>query len=368
MVQGLSGNVGFRPHIEGADDGRALPSLLVGEPEQQLRDGNFTPVPLLTGTTKHETANAFTIDAINQVFGSAEQFLGSLTELLTDLTGLLRVDKLTGEIIKPVLPGLTGALTPTLNEVLKVPETLNLDQIISKVISATTDILFNLPAVLSAQVWSQLAPAFMYSFEYNGTKSKGINFLRGLPIVAMEENPDPEIVAHGDELGYMFDVNDIFGNPVESARLTDPTDLKVRKNFIGMLVKFAKSFKGDTKANSVTDSLFRSVTGGGGIPFIKVDSEVKSESDFRFCELSVLGAPLQPLTKMSCAGLNSLLNPVGGVLGGVGGTLGGALGGNTGGGGAGGGLLGGLTPKQPPRKDGAGAGGLGLIGGGGLLG
>jgi len=53
LVKGLTGNVGFQPHIESEDDGRALPSLIVGEPEQQLKSSNFSGIPLLTGVTSN---------------------------------------------------------------------------------------------------------------------------------------------------------------------------------------------------------------------------------------------------------------------------------------------------------------------------
>ncbi|KAI8130234.1 hypothetical protein FF38_06659 [Lucilia cuprina] len=338
MIKALSGSIGFQPHIENEDDGRALPSLIVGEPDQQLKSGNFTAIPLLTGVTKHETANAFTLDNINKVFGSAEKFLGSLTSTLQNLTEFLRVDKITGEISKAQLPGLSSALTPTLNDVLKVPETLNLNEILTKIVESTTDVLFNLPAVLTTQVWSKIAPAFMYSFEYNGTISKGINFLRGLPIVADTKNSNSEIVAHGDELGYLFDCNDIYGNPLPETHLTSEQDLKVRNNLIGMIVKFAKDFKEDTKIGAFSDDLFKSVT-GKGTPFIKVDTDITADSDFRFCELSLFGASLSPVTSTSCEGLGSIVSSLQGSLGQVtnvlgGSNLGGVLrGGNTGTGG-----------------------------------
>ncbi|XP_037710288.1 carboxylesterase 1E [Drosophila subpulchrella] len=349
LVKGLTGNVGFQPHIESEDDGRALPSLIVGEPEQQLKSNNFSGIPLLTGVTKHETANSVTVENIEKVFGSAEQFLGSLSDSLNKLTGFLKIDKITGQIAKPELPGLTGLLTPTLQDVWKVPQALNVDQVLSKVVESTTDVLFNLPAVLTTQVWSKLAPAFMYSFEYNGTKSKGINFLKGLPIVSETAHDKPETVGHGDEIGYMFDANDIFGNPLEETRLTSAEDLKVRNNLIDLLVKFANRDKEDTKSSS----LFQSVT-GKATPFIKIDTNLETSNDFRFCELSVLGASLSPLTSTTCAGLGNVLGQLGSglgdTLGGVGNTLG--LGGLGGGGGRGGG--GGNRGRKP------GGGGLGL--------
>jgi len=325
LVKGLTGSVGFQPHVESEDDRRALPSLIIGEPEQQLRSGNFTGIPLLTGVTKHETANSVSVDTLNKVFGSAEKFLGSLNDALHQLTGFLRIDQLTGNIAKPVLPGLTSILTPTLQELWKVPETLNVDQVLAKVVESTTDVLFNLPAVLTTQVWSKLAPAYMYSFEYNGTQSKGINFLRGLPIVSEQAKDKPETVAHGDELGYMFDANDIFGNPLTETRLTSSEDLQVRSNLIDMLIQFARQQETGKDGSSISSKLFQSVT-GGGTPFIKINTQLEAASDFRFCELSVLGASLSPLSSTSCAAFGSLLGQLGGglgqTLGGVGGKLG----------------------------------------------
>nr|XP_017107337.2 carboxylesterase 5A [Drosophila bipectinata] len=353
LVKGLTGNVGFQPHVESEEDGRGLPSIIIGEPEQQLNNSNFEGIPLLTGVTKHETANSVSVETIDKVFGSAEQFLGSLSDSLNKLTSFLKIDQLTGEIAKPQLPGLTSVLTPTLQDVWKVPQTLNLDQVLSKVIESTTDVLFNLPAVLTTQVWSKVAPAFMYSFEYNGTKSKGINFLRGLPIVSESANDKPETVAHGDEIGYMFDANDIFGNPLVGTRLTSSEDLKVRHNLIDLLVQFAN--RGKDKGNKGGSSLFQSVT-GKGTPFIKIDTKLETSNDFRFCELSVLGASLSPLSSTTCEGLGNVLGQLGGGLGqtvgGLGSSLG--LGGLVGGGGKGGSAGG--SPGRGKRPGGLGLG------------
>lgn len=46
------------------------------------------------------------------------------------------------------------------------------------------DALFNLPAFLTAELWSKSgAPAYMYRFEHSGRAKKANAFLRGLPIV-----------------------------------------------------------------------------------------------------------------------------------------------------------------------------------------
>lgn len=89
-------------------------------------------------------------------------------------------------------------------------------QILSKLTEATTDALFNLPAVVTAKAWSKVAPAYLYSFEYSGeAKMRGSAFLSGLPLVS-EEATNKEKIAHGDELIYLFDARDIHGVPLQN--------------------------------------------------------------------------------------------------------------------------------------------------------
>lgn len=88
-------------------------------------------------------------------------------------------------------------------------------QTVQKLTEATTDALFNLPAMVTSQTWSKVAPAYLYSFEYVGRSSaKGSSFLQGLPIVS-NPNPSNQTVAHGDELSYLFDAHDIYGSPLK---------------------------------------------------------------------------------------------------------------------------------------------------------
>lgn len=102
-----------------------------------------------------------------------------------------------------------------LTDYLKVSEKLNVMQTVQKLTEATTDALFNLPAMLTTQTWSKVAPAYLYSFEYVGrSTAKGSSFLNGLPIVS-NPNPSNQTVAHGDELNYLFDAHDIFGTPLK---------------------------------------------------------------------------------------------------------------------------------------------------------
>lgn len=194
----------------------------------------------------------------------------------------------------------------------------------------TTDILFNLPAVLSANLWGQNAPSFLYSFEYNGAGvSNGYNFLQGLPIVSNKKNSN--FTGHGDELGYLFDANDIFGNPIENAKLKSQEDLQARQNFISLLKKFSRidlSF-GFGDAGGGIDGIFTRFT-GKGTPFIKVTNKLELSDNFRFCELSLWGAPIDPIQSTTCKNFFDQLNLLTNVLGGATNKVSNVLGGNNG--------------------------------------
>lgn len=202
LMRSMTGMAGFVPVVERMFDDRSLPSLIDRRPEDRLKAGGFRRVPLLTGVTRDETANCLVVNEIRSVFKSASEFLGQLSEEL-DLGNLGNNVDLLG--VGKVL---------SLADYLRVPAQLDAAQILAKLTEATTDSLFNLPAVLSVQAWSKVAPSFLYSFEHVGHQAKGERFLGGLPIVAKRKAAAEETdrVSHGDELGYLFDARDIYGS------------------------------------------------------------------------------------------------------------------------------------------------------------
>lgn len=97
---------------------------------------------------------------------------------------------------------------------------LEVKQILAKLTEATTDALFNLPALVTTKSWSKVAPAYLYSFEYSGeTKMRGSAFLAGLPLVSNDALNKGK-VAHGDELIYLFDARDIHGVSLQHQDVT----------------------------------------------------------------------------------------------------------------------------------------------------
>lgn len=82
VMRAMTGMVGWAPAIERSYDERALPSLLTAKPAENLRRGRSGGVPLLTGVTKDETVNGIVLKEIEQVFRSASEFLGSVSDAL----------------------------------------------------------------------------------------------------------------------------------------------------------------------------------------------------------------------------------------------------------------------------------------------
>lgn len=194
-------------------------------------------------------------------------------------------------------------------------EKLSVIQTVQKLTEATTDALFNLPAMVMTQTWSKVAPAYLYSFEYAGRSSaKGSSFLQGLPIVS-NPNPSNQTVAHGDELNYLFDAHDIFGTPLKidkvgvncedstsipfirilirwsiswlndlvqlftiSSQPMDESDKKVRDIFSNLITKFV--YSSTSKSQTASKGLFEEFNVERS-NFLRIREEIAFDKDFR---------------------------------------------------------------------------------------
>lgn len=106
-------------------------------------------------------------------------------------------------------------------------------------------------------------------------------------------------VAHGDDLGFLFDAHDIYGNRINGTDLKTARDQETRKNFIKIIQTFA--YANATQAQLTFDNQnvlqpFRA----DSTSFIKISEKISLENDFRFCQLSIYGAPLKATQQMSC--------------------------------------------------------------------
>lgn len=99
IVKSMNGNVGYNPLIEQKDNQRSLPSFLQEDPRYVIGNGTFKKVPLLTGVTRDETANAIDIKNIEKIFSTPTKFLNSLTDSVKK-NGLS-----VGNVIGKLLPG-----------------------------------------------------------------------------------------------------------------------------------------------------------------------------------------------------------------------------------------------------------------------
>lgn len=179
---------------------------------------------------------------------------------------------------------------------------------------------FNVPSVLTADLWGKWSSAFFYQFDHvSDFGSSGKKLLKPLPLVSKRDSKG--LIAHGDELGFLFDIYDVFGNKINGTSLTSTRDKKARKNFMDVIVKFAYMNSSHTELD-LNGQVFKPFRADAS-HFIRVSEKVSSEKDFRFCQLSLWGAPLKASQKISCEFLSEGLkklplpsNSLSGMIGG----------------------------------------------------
>lgn len=311
-IKALTANVAVNPAVEQKDDGRGLLGVLTEKPEKSIAGGDFPKIPLLIGVTKDETANGIDVNEIESAFTSATEFLQSTSKII-GLDGFLNLNKSVN-----LLDSLGSVLD--LTKYLEIPKSWNITQVFNKLVEATTDAVFNLPAIVTAQSWSKSSKSFFYSFEHRSDVTRGSDFLSGLPLVskAGAAKPKSGAVAHGDELGILFDTHDVHGNLVEKAVIKSKRDINARQAFATFIAKFAHM----NASNPRDDSLFKQFS-SRGTPYIRVGEQVSLENDFRFCQMSIWGAQLESLKSISCQFLGDGLGSISKVVGGLTGLLGG---------------------------------------------
>lgn len=154
-------------------------------------------------------------------------------------------------------------------------------QVLSKLIEATTDALFNFPAMLTAQSWTKFAPAYLYRFEHVGKSgNRGSIFLSGLPIVG-NKNPANNTVAYGDELTYLFDARDIFGKPLQNLKPLDATDRKVRDTFSNIITQFAYLSGNNSRSVGASVKGLFDIFNPQKNNYIKIGDNTVLDKDFR---------------------------------------------------------------------------------------
>ncbi|CAH0399091.1 unnamed protein product [Chilo suppressalis] len=288
----ISGRQGAGARVEGADDHRGLPTLVMEPPAVTLKKKRQTS-PLLTGVTSAETERA--------VFG---KYSKSLTSQLQKIKDFIKKDIIGG--LKNVVSAVEGLKTIE-GELKKLPIIGDFEEYYNRlaqnggdiveglaaIAEVTGDALFNFPAFKSVKDWSQAAPAYLYSFEFNGNLTKGSHFLPGVALA--EESSEMAVSkakrhgpAHGDDLAYIFDPLDDNGNSVEGT--VSQMDSHVRKNFLGVISQFAHNLKSENKNTNQSKPLFPFLRSKDTL--IKITDNLKSENldqSFRFCQMGIWG-------------------------------------------------------------------------------
>lgn len=156
---------------------------------------------------------------------------------------------------------------------------------------------FNIPSTLAAGLWSKYSSAFFYQFEHLGdTRPSGQHFLKPLPLVGKKNSKG--YIAHGDDLAFLFNVHDVFGNRINETELKSKRDLDTRKNFIKLILQFAylNSTNSQLAINEQKLQSFREDSSS----FIRISDKLTFDTNFRLCELSVYGTPFKARQKLSC--------------------------------------------------------------------
>jgi hypothetical protein len=193
---------------------------------------------------------------------------------------------------------------PSLKDYLTIPEGLAPDKILLKLIEATTDIFFNVPSTLAASLWCKFSSAFFYQFEHVADAPVGgKNFLAPLPLIGKKSSKG--FVAHGDELSFLFDAHDVYGNRINGTELKTQRDKDARRNFIKLILQFAylNSTDSQLSLNEQTLQTFQP----DSTSFIRVSDKLAFDSNFRFCQLSMLGTAFKATQKVSCEFLSESL-------------------------------------------------------------
>ncbi|XP_034828384.1 cocaine esterase [Maniola hyperantus] len=313
FLEEISGREGSGPRPEGKDDDRGLPPLVEEEPNESLKKKRQRS-PMLTGVVSAETSRA--------VYGKYSNFLTQQAQAVKDFIKKDVIGNLRG-----VMQTVKGLDVVGLQNILPLPDYYNalLDttskavDVLSQVVEATGDALFNFPAYQSVREWSAGAPAFLYSFEHMGNLTKGSHFLPGLALTQGDNVPKDKNnkkakgPSHGDELAYLFEPLDDEGRPI--ATDISSTDQRVRDSFVSLIVKFAHS-KTETNTSKAKD--MNSISNiFGFVPysadseqFLKIGDKITVDKNFRFCQMGLWGNMGDRIAGEFCKNiLGKLLDP-----------------------------------------------------------
>ncbi|XP_066581080.1 esterase E4-like [Prorops nasuta] len=281
------------PVIEGVDDERSLPNFITNTPEGSLKSYEFPEIPLLAGVMKDEADGAIFKNYQNEI----QKNLKKNPNYITDEV----IPKL-----QSVVPSLNNALQfvpQAFSKYLQIFQKGENTDNLKSIAGAIEDAIFNTPIFLTLQQWSQKAKSFLFSFDHKGKRNYGKDFLAGSPLVNSESN---DITNYGDELGYIFDQNTIFGEPTTENNNQSEEDKEVTEVFTGLISDFARSGEINIGSQSNNNSLWSNDKSS----YISVSSKLKSMENFRYCELGLWAGMTDRLQSPICSIFKTTLQMV----------------------------------------------------------
>ncbi|KAK0175616.1 hypothetical protein PV327_009356 [Microctonus hyperodae] len=302
FLSGISALLVPGPVIEGFDDLRSLPNFMVNTPENFLSHGKFPSIPLLIGVMKNEAGGAISGGYSNEILKNirtTENYMKMKKKLLINLQETIPIFENTSKQF------ILEAFDKYLNN------DGDLGMKLKDIAKAINDAIFNVPAFLTANYWGKKAKTFFYSFDHVTKKSRKNNFLHGLPIVDAEnsQNITDSNEGHGDDLNYIFDQNDIFGNKIEKNKNENDTDHeRVSDVFTNMISQFVEhGLVGDFSQSELNKSSFNDNSGN---IYLSITDKLKPVKQFKFCEMALWTGAIDQLSSSFCDNLRVTIETV----------------------------------------------------------
>ncbi|KAF5274800.1 hypothetical protein FQR65_LT00383 [Abscondita terminalis] len=306
FVHNIQGQSGCIPVREYRYDGRSLPPMIEGDPHEKLQEKPPT-IPLLTGVTKDETKGAIggkfekeILTKLQTVKHYLDDVLIKSLQIFTPLKSNKMFNSSTG------LLSMFKKLDPFQFRNYVTVKRNDLREGLSKIAEMTVDALFNLPAFLSATMWSRTGtPTFLYRFEHSPLTSKAHHFLQGLSLVNSKNEQTNNTVSHGDELIYLFEPQTLNGTAIPNADDDFTHEDKIVKNiFTKIIYNFARTGKfnfGHQDYPSFSEKSNK---------YLKITSEPSYVNDFRFCEMALWAGITERLQSATCKALDVLQSQI----------------------------------------------------------
>lgn len=118
----------------------------------------------------------------------------------------------------------------------------------------------------------------------------------------------PNVAAHGDDLGYIFEARHINGTLLNDPEDLTADDVKVREVFTQMIADFARHGKvhvGDEELPSFSSAANN---------FLQISANPKVGNNFRFCEMALWAGLAQRLQDPLCQFLGAIKNVPGSII------------------------------------------------------